>query len=63
MRRARNLSYTPPFLPATASPASMSSILLYPLAVSALVSASHCSGAAPRPKRVAVRGAICRWAR
>lgn len=23
----------------------------------------HCSGAAPRPKRVAVRGATCRWAR
>ena len=42
--RPRNLSYTPPFLPATASPASMISILLYPLAVSALVSASHCSG-------------------
>ena len=63
IRRLRYLSYTPPPLPATASPASMRSALSYPLPPMAWIRLSQASGAAPRPNRAENLGLIRRLSR
>ena len=61
--RLRYLSYTPPFFPATASPASIRSALSYPLSRMAQIRWSQPSGAAPSPNRAENLGLMRRSSR